>query len=133
MNDPLVSVTPWMTPISQMCVVCHALGYGIVTWPSGRRTLVQYVGTATMTDCERHASPRRHHATELAAAKVENVLMSLREWRRSHHPAGWFIRDRRGRPKARAVRGVAWIHPESYRGPAPQRGDVITPVRAASE
>lgn len=123
MTYPLVTVNPWWRPMNQSVSVCQAYGYGIITWPSGRRTLEQYAATAVITDLER--LQQRSDEAALAAAKIENLLRSAHEWRRTHHPAGWFIRDRRGRRKARAVRGVAWLHPTSYEGPAPQRGGVL--------
>lgn len=132
MTDPLVLLTPWVRPMTQAASVCQAYGYGIVTWPSGRRTLEQYAATAVITDLERsRAGGRRRDVlacpigNALAATKIENLLRSLNDWRARKHPAGWFIRVHRGRRKARAVRAVAWLHPESYVGPAPQRGGVL--------
>lgn len=124
MSEALIALTPWERPVAQAATVRWGYGFAILFWPSGVRTLEQYGGAAVITDVERHR--HREHFKGLARQKVENLFLSLADFRARQHPDGWWIRTKKGRQQARRVKAVAYLHPESYDGPPIGRGGVIS-------
>ena len=124
-TDPLIQELDWIQPVEQACSVRKAFGFAIVTWLSGRRTLEMYSGCAVMADLER-AMNHRQNLRRLYEAQLRSTM---RWFRIRTHPPGWWIRwgaPGRSRTHARAVRAVAYLHPDSYQGPTPGPGDVIS-------
>jgi len=120
----LIKLTPWMQPYNQTCEVCKGFGYGLVIWPSGRRTLEMYAFTAVISDFVLKQTITEKEC--LRRAYENNLYDSAQDFRQHAHPSGWFIRwGKRKRPKARAVKSVVWIHPDSYDGPVPIQGNRI--------
>jgi hypothetical protein len=106
-SDPLLLLTTWQAPGNQALLVRKALGAAVVFWPSGRRTLEGYYITAAVL-------ARRGPMRDACEAATANLVVSAEDWRRRHHPPGWFIReDLRGHKRARRVRAVAWVHPDT--------------------
>ena len=119
----LMAFTQWSRPVNLDAQVRHAYTLALVTWPSGVRTLRFYQAPAIVT-----AMDVRRAGTDifgLLVYKTENLALSLREHMRAIHPPGWLVVEKRGRKQARRVRSVAWMHPNSYAGPAPAIGDRV--------
>jgi hypothetical protein len=116
--------TPWQRPATQTVMVCRAVGCFVAWWPSGERTLGQYY-VAGIVPLRRRVNCANALSVELEQQE-ENMTLTARVYREIAHRPGWLVvRRRNGRPRARRVRAVAWLHPEAYEGPAPRRGNRI--------
>lgn len=106
-TDPLTKFYGWQRPITTFYRVCKASGMALVHWPSGRTTTELYAGTAIYTEMDAAAGRTMQQ-------KQENLVNSLKDFRNRTSVRGWWIRERRGRKKARRILMCVWMNPDDY-------------------
>lgn len=108
-------VSPWFQPMNQAVHVVRACGAAIVEWPSGLKTLEQFIGTAVASDLEVRYT---QSSDALFCHKLQNLDYTMFDWQQRTAKRGYWIREKR-RKKARRVVNVQWLKPSDYHGPAP--------------
>ena len=114
-------VFPPKQPHNQLATVIQALGFAVVEWPSGRRTLEQYASNVIVSDLEQVLA---RDPKSLMRAKQLNLEATMRDFQHRTNVSGYFIKTKK-RKKARKVDAVAWVHPNKYDGPIPNRHGVL--------
>ena len=124
LRDTFMIFPPKQAPFLAATVV-QALGFALVDWPSGRRTLEQYASSVVVSDLELAMA---RNDDSILRAKTANLIDSMAEFQLSHAQHGYFIRTKK-RPKARKVTAVTWVHPNTYDGPIPDAHGVLPNAR----
>jgi hypothetical protein len=122
----LLTIGSWFLPRNIDAEVCQGYGAGVVFWPSGRRTLIEYAMTATFSRLERLRQSTPAQVQALKDAKQQALEDSAEDFRAEHYQRGWLIRTKKGRPQARAVNAITWVNPKDYAGPFPNRFGVLS-------
>ena len=121
MNDPLIDIYPWTSPLNETCEVQWAVGFALLLWPSGRHTLEMYKGVVTISRVYGDVS------VEIRQMNTQNLKRTM--WAFCDTTVGMsrWVRVRKGRRKARLFTSLEWVTPSTYRGPKPGRGGLLEP------
>lgn len=102
-------VNGWVESPNQCAKFTSAIGFGLVTWPSGRMTLEEVRTTAAISEL---AAAMAYRSDALMRAMEDNLRLSLDDLAARTDQLGLIVRTRHGRQKARRFSSVEWVHPK---------------------